>query len=208
VRRARHTGTTAPGSRLLAREHGASLIDLLFVVMLSATLTAMAVPTTASAIDEARTAAAARYVSGRIMAIRMDALRRSANVGLRFEPSGDDYLFAPFSDGNGDGVRTADIRAGVDPQLQPYERLGDRFPGVRFVLGEGVRDVDGATSAVTDGVRIGTARILTMSPDGTATSGTLYVRGRRGQFAVRILGITGRTRVLEYRVGDRRWTTR
>jgi hypothetical protein len=122
--------------------------------------------------------------------------------------SGDDYVFAPFADGNGNGVRTADIRSGVDRQLGAFERLADKFPGVRFQLPSEVRDVDGATSATSDGVRIGTARILTMSPDGTATSGTLYVRGTRGQYAVRVLGITGRTRVLQYRVGDRSWTTR
>jgi hypothetical protein len=50
-----------------------------------------------------------------------------------------------------------------------------------------VADVDGDRSTTTDGVRIGSTRILTLGPDGTATSGTLYVRGRRGQFAVRIL---------------------
>ena len=38
-----------------------------------------------------------------------------------------------------------------------------------------------------------------MSADGTATSGTLYVRGRRVQYAVRVLGVTGRTRMLQYK---------
>ena len=181
---------------------------MLFAIALSGTLTALAVPLATSALDEIRTAAAARYVSGRIMAIRMEALRRSSNVALRFEAGGDDYVFAPFADGNGNGVRAADIRAGVDPQLGPAERLADKFPGVRFVLGDGIRDIDGASSSGTDGLRIGAARILTMSPDGTATSGTIYLRGARGQFAVRVLGITGRTRVLQYRVGDRSWTSR
>jgi Tfp pilus assembly protein FimT len=187
---------------------GASLLEVLLAISLLATLTAMGVPLTASALDEVRTAGAARYLSGRIMSLRMEALRRSASVALRFEVSGDDYVFAPFADGNGNGVRTADIRSGVDRQLGAFERLADKFPGVRFQLPSEVRDVDGATSATSDGVRIGTARILTMSPDGTATSGTLYVRGTRGQYAVRVLGITGRTRVLQYRVGDRSWTTR
>ena len=54
---------------------------------------------------------------------------------------------------------------------------------------------------------IGSSRILTLGPDGTATSGTLYVRGRRGQYAVRILGITGRTRVLRFHPGTGQWIT-
>ena len=47
-----------------------------------------------------------------------------------------------------------------------------------------------------------------MSPDGSATSGTLYVQGRRAQYAVRVLGATGRTRVLVYNPGMRQWTAR
>jgi hypothetical protein len=181
---------------------------LLFVVALTGTLTGLAVPLSTSALDHVRAAGAARYVSGRIMALRMDALRRSACVALRFEPFEDDYVFAPYLDGNGNGVRTADIRSGIDRRVGPVERLGEKFPGVRFVLSPGIRDVDGASSTGEDGLRIGSARILTMSPDGTATSGTLYLRGSRGQFAVRVLGITGRTRVLEYRPGDRAWISR
>ena len=55
---------------------------------------------------------------------------------------------------------------------------------------------------------IGPAKILTMSPDGTATSGTLYLRGARSQYAVRVLGATGRTRVLKYDRGLDRGSAR
>jgi hypothetical protein len=92
--------------------------------------------------------------------------------------------------------------------LGPFERLCDRFPDVRFELMPGVPDADGQAGTGTDGVRIGTARILSMSSDGTATSGTLYIRGRRQQYAVRVLGVTGRTRVLQYLPGDRSWIGR
>ena len=73
----------------------------------------------------------------------------------------------------------------------------DKFPGVHFELMPGVPDADGEGGTGEDGVRIGSARLLTMSADGTATSGTLYIRGRRGQYAVRVLGVTGRTRMLQ-----------
>jgi hypothetical protein len=71
-----------------------------------------------------------------------------------------------------------------------------------------VPDANGESGTGQDGVRIGSARILTMSVDGTATSGTLYVRGRRSQYAVRVLGVTGRTRMLQYHAGDRTWINR
>ena len=96
----------------------------------------------------------------------------------------------------------------IDTALGPTERLTDRFPGVRFELGPGMPDADGRSGTGTDGVRVGSARILTMSPDGTASSGTLYIRGRRGQYAVRVLGATGRTRMLQWEPGTRSWISR
>jgi len=187
---------------------GVTLLDLLFAIALAATLTAIAVPATASTLEGLRAAAAARYVAGRLMSIRMDAVRTSSAVAFRFQQVGADYTFAPFTDGNGNGVRTADILAGVDTQIGPSESLFEKFPGMQFLLSEGVPDADGASSGSTDGVRIGTARLLTMSPDGTATSGTLYLAGKGGQYAVRVLGATGRVRVLSFNPGDSTWHTR
>ena len=49
-------------------------------------------------------------------------------------------------------------------------------------------------------------KLLAMNPDGTSSSGTLYLHGReRSQYAVRVLGVTGRVRVLKYDLGRRRW---
>ena len=207
----------APGCRppIVARsatvrgsERGVSLLEVLFALATTVTVGALAMAFTSSAIDELRTAVAARYVAGRIGSTRIDAVRRSSAVALRFEAVDSDYMYAPYEDGNGNGVRTAEIREGIDRPLGPFERLGDRFPGVRFELLPGLPDADGQTGTGTDGIRIGSARILTMSADGTATSGTLYIRGRRGQYAVRVLGVTGRTRMLQYHPGDRTWLSR
>jgi len=117
-------------------------------------------------------------------------------------------VFAPFADGNGNGVRTVDIRGGIDAALAGEECLKDRYPGVEFSLAPDVPDIDGRMGTGEDGVRIGTGQILTMSSDGTATSGTLYIRGRGGQYAVRVLGATGRTRMLQYQPGTRTWIDR
>jgi hypothetical protein len=51
-----------------------------------------------------------------------------------------------------------------------------------------------------------TSALLSFTPTGTASSRTLYVRGRDGsQYAVRVLGATGRTRVLRYAPAIRAW---
>lgn len=196
-------------SRDAVGEQGLTLLELLLALGIAATLMSMAVPLTSDALDEARGSMAARYLESRIMAARMQAVKRSSRVGFRFDPQGDDYGFAEYLDGNANGVRNADIADGIDPELRPRERLGDEFPGVSFGLRADVPDVDGARSVTRqDGVRIGAARILTLGPDGTATSGTLYVHGRRSQYAVRVLGATGRTRLLRFDPGGQQWVAR
>lgn len=152
---------------------------------------------------------AARYFGGKIVAARLQALQRSTCVALRFEAIGSDYAFSTHADGNRNGVRTADIASGVDASVAPAERLRDHFPDVQFGLAAGIPDLDGVTGAGdADGVRIGLPRILTLSPDGTATSGTVYIRGRRAQYAVRVLGATGRTRTFRYHGGAGEWVVR
>jgi prepilin-type N-terminal cleavage/methylation domain-containing protein len=193
--------------RFPVQARGFSLLEMLLVTSIVATLAAVSVPVTAGALDELRTSMAARYLEGRIMNARATAVKRSAHVALRFEPVGHDWRIGEYGDGNGNGVRASDISAGVDPAIGQAEFIGSLFPGVGFGLHTGVPDIDGSRSTGSDGLRIGSSRILTLGPDGTATSGTLYVRGRRGQYAVRILGITGRTRVLRFHPGTGQWIT-
>jgi prepilin-type N-terminal cleavage/methylation domain-containing protein len=187
---------------------GLTMIEVLFAIAILATLTALAIPFTTGALDELRTAMAARYLSGLVMGARVSAVARSASVGLQFQSLQGDYWVRPIVDGNHNGIRTDDIRSGIDRPLAVAERLRDKFPGVSFGIMAGVPDIDGVTGGARDGVRIGTARILTMSTNGTATPGTLYVRGRSSQYAVRVLGATGRTRVLQYRTGGHAWVSR
>jgi type II secretory pathway pseudopilin PulG len=191
-----------------SNDRGITLLEVVFVVALTVVLAGVAVPLTGDALDHARTEAAARYLAGQIVNSRMDAVNRSRPVALRFEASTPDYRVARYIDGNGNGVRTIEIQGGIDRLDGAAKQIGDDFPGVRFGLAEGLPDVDGVRGTGTDGVRVGAARILTMSPDGTATSGTLYLQGLRAQYAVRVLGVTGRTRVLEYDTGRQTWINR
>jgi type II secretory pathway pseudopilin PulG len=186
---------------------GYSLIELVLVVSVMATLAGLAVPLVSTTIDDLHAAGAARHIAARFGAVRIDAVRRSSSVALRFERQGSDYAFTSFVDGNGNGVRAADIASGLDTPTGRRERLGDFFANVSFGLLDGIPDIDGGTGNA-DGVRIGSTTFLSVSPNGSCTSGTLYVHGRRTQYAVRILGATGRARFYRYDQGGRRWITR
>jgi prepilin-type N-terminal cleavage/methylation domain-containing protein len=186
---------------------GFTLIELMLAMALSVVLVGVAIPVGGDALDDMRARAAARYLAGRIANSRLGAINRSRAIGLRFVAGTPDYHFNSYVDGNGNGVRTADIQDGTDVALEVPRRLGSDFRGVRFGLTVGIADADGVGNTNPDGVRIGTSKILTMTPDGTATSGTLYVQGARAQYAVRVLGATGRTRVLKYEPGSRSWVS-
>jgi type II secretory pathway pseudopilin PulG len=188
---------------------GASLLELMFVLTLLVTMTAVTVPTVMAGVHHARASGAARHLAGRLRLARMEAVKRSAFVGLRFEATSLGYRYGTYVDGNGNGLRNADIRQGTDRPIAATEALSDLFPGVAFGLREGVPYVDGAaTGGAADPVRVGTSNIMSFSPLGSATAGTLYVLGRGDrQYAVRVLGVTGRTRVMRFDFGAGRWVS-
>ena len=96
-----------------------------------------------------------------------------------------------IQDGNRNGVRARDIDAQIDRTIEAPVRLSELFPGVEIGLTP--------QTPGTDPVQLGGSNILSFTPHGTASSGSVYIRGRDGtQWVVRVLGATGRTRVLQY----------
>lgn len=196
-----------PSERPRAPLIGYSLVELVFAVALVATMSAVTVPGALSAIDDLRTVGAARYVSARLQRARMEAVSRSASVALRFVQTPNGYAYGTYADGNGNGVRTTDIQRGIDREVLPLERLPDLFSGVDFGVLPGLPAVDsGSSPPGTDPIRLGTSNILTFSAVGTSSSGSLYIRGPKGaQYVLRVFGETGRTHILKFDPGARRW---
>lgn len=184
-----------------------SFIEIMFVLGTAATVSAVAVPETLATIDDSRTAAAARYVATRLQRARMEAVSRNGSTALRFTSLPDHYEFAGYVDGNRNGVLSRDIQSGVDQLFQPIDRLGDHFSGVDFGAIADLPAVDaGSPPPGDDPIRLGSSDMVTFTPEGTATSGSLYIRGRRGtQYVVRVYGETGKTRVLRFNTGSGQW---
>lgn len=121
---------------------------------------------------------------------RTEAVARSATVGLRFHTDASGIRVASFVDGNRNGVLAIDIASGTDWPLSVPTSLEEMFPGV----------IIGAPANSTDApVALGGTEILSFAPGGTSTSGTIHILGRDGsRFAVRLLGATGRVRILRF----------
>jgi hypothetical protein len=125
-------------------------------------------------------------------------------VGLVFDQLAGRWAFRVCSDGNGDGVRRADLAAGRDRCAEgPYD-LSQLFPGVGVSVDPELPGPDG-DAGTSDPVRFGQSNIASFSASGTCTAGTLYMRSADGrQYAVRISS-TGRTRTLRYDAQRRKW---
>lgn len=203
--RGRRDGASRRPSVRIRGARGYTVIEALFVVSLVLTLMAIAVPATLEGLEETRTRSAARFLAGRIRLARAMAAARSKMIGLCFERVDNDYAFGVFEDGDRDGIRTIDIQRGTDRPVEPLTRLTSSFPGVRFGFLDGVPPM-GEDAIDGDPVRAGSSDILTLSPNGTATSATLYICGpTRSQYAVRVLGTTGRTRVFHFNRASSTW---
>ena len=152
----------------------------MFVLVLSLTLGAVAAPQLLAAVEDVRAAGAVRYLATRLQQARMEAIVRAADVGWQFVASEGGYTYAPYVDGNGNGIRTRDIQGGTDPPIGVVERLTDHFAGVDFGVVPGLPPVDSSgTPPGTDPIKLGSSNILTFTALGTSSSGSLYVRGRR-----------------------------
>ena len=168
---------------------GYSLIELLIAFSCLAIIAAMSVPGLSAALDSSRTHGAARYLAARMMVARAYATSHGTTAALRFETVEGRVTVGVFADGNRNGVRTIDIAAGVDHTVTPPVAFEDLFPGVTLTLSEEASALFSFTSV------------------GTASTGTVEVHGPRGaRFAVRVAGVTARTRILRYVATSDMWS--
>jgi hypothetical protein len=108
-------------------------------------------------------------------------------------------VFTIHLDGNSNGIRRVDVLDGADPRLREPYRLSATFPGVRY----GSLPA-GANEPFLRGLQIGRSHIVSFSPLGSSTTGTLYLSNDYGLvYAVVIFGSTGRVRVARYRGGGK-----
>jgi len=179
---------------------GFSLIELVVSLAVIATLGALTVPQINRGLEHWRARGAASYVASRFAVARMQALQHNTNVAIRFERVGSVIQLASYEDGNGDGVKSKDIAAGVDWPVAPIERIHELFPGVSFGFEANATLTDGTSVASgADPIRFGSTDLVSFSPIGTATSGTVYLHGSGGwQYAIVVLGATARTRTIQF----------
>jgi len=190
---------------------GFSLTELLVTLALAGLFMVAAAPALGGALSRGRVAAAARDLAGEFARLRSTAIVSHRRVGLRLTWSGGRYYYGEYVDGDDDGIRSDDIAAGRDLLVGTLRDLPSRYSGIDFgLLGDAVPAIPprrGVLAPHDDPVRFGRSDIVTFTPLGTASSGTLYISdGRKSLVAVVLYGHTGRIRL--WRFDRSSWTWR
>ena len=188
----------------MSTQRGFQLVELMVVLALISMAALIAVPPVLSMSAQLRVELAAHELVAALYQTRSLAQRQSSYVGIKFYPAAGRVTYACYRDGDGDGVRTADIVAGVDPQVTPlrtFVHLGGRV-GFGFPPGPAPRDPGDPghrLNRLDDPIRFNDSDIASYGPLGTSTPGSLYVTdGRRELSVVRVLGLTGKVRVMRW----------
>jgi competence protein ComGC len=201
-------GPQGPG--LSCPESGFSLVELLIGITALAWILALATPGVTRLRQEVVLRSAVHETSVAFYQARAFAISRNRNVGLKFRQNGGRYEWALYVDGNGNGVRTAEIASGVDRYLgisYPWWR-NDVLPAI--MTGTRVPDPGSPghyLDRIDDPIRFNSSDICSFSPMGDATPGSVYLwDAHDGMAVLRVFGGTAKVRSLYYRRGEREWT--
>jgi hypothetical protein len=190
------------------------LIEAVTALAVLALGAALGAPPLLRATAALRVDLAAREVAGVLAGARILAIRRSANVAVKFavEPGGA-VSFAVYRDGDGDGVLARDVESGADPEVAAPRRLEHVGREVRFGLPAApVRDPGDRSAwlpAGGDPVRFNRSDMASFSSLGESTPGSLYLTdGDSHLVVVRLFGRTGKIQLLTYDFAAQIWKGR
>lgn len=196
----------------MAAERGITLAELVAVLGIASLVLVVALPAAAYVRDRGRAAAGARYMATRFQAERWKSVAQRNARGLAFERAASGWVFRVVEDGNGNGLRTSEIRRGVDRVVSGPHRLEELVEGVRPGFPPGgpfpkIPPERGLISDTDDPVQFGASDVVSFTPIGSSSSGTLYLTdGREALYGVVLFGPTVRVRVWRYDPRTGRWT--
>jgi hypothetical protein len=172
---------------------------------LATLIAAMAVPLTARSLDTLRARDAAGFMAARVRAARQQAVSSSTGVGVVFDQVGAEWSFRICRDGNGNGVRRTEIEASRDRCAEGPWRMAEVFPGMSIARDASIPGFDNEPGT-DDALALGRANMVSCSPSGGCTTGSVFLRSAGGeQFAIRVGGVEGRARVMRFDRGLNRW---
>lgn len=186
---------------------GATVVETTIAVALVGVLASAVAP-------ELRTwrARQAAFAAGTQLAAELEAARHAALSSRRahaivFRQRQDEIVRGLVVDGDGDGVRSADLISGVDFWRARSGSVEATHHGVSLGLADSVPPVPGGRRPASS-LPMAPTGILTATPTGTLSTGTIYLCHVSGEcFALRSYGPGGRVSGWQFGNGEwrRRW---
>jgi hypothetical protein len=140
---------------------------------------------------------------------RWKAFQQRCYTGVFVEKVRSGYEFSFFTDGNGNGIRTVDIADGKDISLyrpiRVYRASGDMEAAI---LKAGVPEIPpkkGVLNGAGSPIKFGNTKIISFSPNGQSSSGTLYLscHSQKQMYAIVLYGPTARMSMWKY--SNQKW---
>jgi prepilin-type N-terminal cleavage/methylation domain-containing protein len=191
---------------------GFSLLESLIALSLLGVVTALALPALSnlyrkSAIDAATTDVALVFTVARDRAIQS-----GRNTGVKWFSKDGDVVLTVYEDANGNGVLTADIKAGVDHVVAgPYWMKG-KYPHITFSFLDDFKGLDPSGNPIgdlADPIRFGRSDICSFAPDGHASPGSVYLaNGVDRQSVVRVSPANAKIQVFDWVPEKKKWVRR
>lgn len=197
-------------NNLVRRNRGLSMVEAVLVVAVVAVIAAAALPGLDAIHRAAALRAASSQLKGLLYRCRADAVmnRRATAAVFDRRPDGSWRCFIAV-DGDGDGIRSRDIRALVDPVVGEVLHFESGGAGLGILQGEFVPDPSGRgrlRGDLSDPVRAGRGNMITFTPRGTASPASIYLTDHRSRMRVlRVYGGTGRVISRVWRSGWPEW---
>lgn len=188
-----------------ARPHGQGVTEVVVGLALLTLLAAWTAPALFTWSERRAVWEEATRLAMQIQGLRAAAALDGRSRGVVFHATPAPGWTA-VRDGDGDGISTADVRAGVDAVVAPRWPLPGSPRGLGWALPAEVAPVVGG-SRPDGSVPFQPSGILAVSADGTASTGTAYLCARMTCAAVRMYGPGGRLSVWELQGGNwrQRW---
>jgi type II secretion system GspH-like protein len=203
------TRSRESGSGSFLSQSGVTAAEILAALAIAAALIALIAPGAAQLQASVSMRSAASETAAAFTLARAYAVRHGVTVGLKFRKNGDRYEWTLYRDGNGNGLRTAEIDRGID------RPIGVSFPWTRWDVKPGIlRDTPVPDPSnpgrflarPDDPIRFNSSDICSFSPVGESTPGSVYLwDGKDRMGVVRVYGRSAKVRSLYHRRGEVTW---
>lgn len=186
------------------KENGISITEIMVVLFIMASLMIASVPGLIKATRNSRAKMLIGAVEARIAQARFYAISNNCYAGLKFRVKDGMVTSGIYKDGNGNGILTADIQNGIDTTIG--STILHSADGLKMGIPDWVKkDPEGNPIAGNDPVRFGRGNIISFSPMGHYSMGSLYFTSEYICWVMRFNGHAGVIKTFRIKMENPVW---